>query len=164
VTAAWSSATRTSTLDETRARAEQLDRRARARSGRPLGPIRSGLDEIAAGQSWIFVSTGSAFDDPRPLLHAMSRGAAILAPAVCGMGERVAFGVNGWSYQSGDTRALAARLEALVRDHETRIALASRSVSRFGCLWSFQEMASRAADLVWGAWHLGASHQPGGRW
>jgi GT2 family glycosyltransferase len=134
-------------------RAAAIDRWAGRRT-RPIGSPAiahaAAFDDID-----VFVSTSTGWEDPRPLLHATARGAAILTPQACGVGERTAFGVNAWSYIAGDTVALASRLEVLIRDDSTRTALAGSSPGVFGCLWTFEQMAHRWADLLWAAWHVG---------
>jgi hypothetical protein len=135
-------------------RALIFDRRAGRRSGRRISPPMAG--EAAALQGVdLFVSTGTGWDDPRPLLHATACGAAILAPYECGLGERAFVGVNAWTYTGQDDRSLALRLQTLILDAPLRRRLGQRSREVFGCLWSFEEMADRWADLVWAAWHQG---------
>jgi GT2 family glycosyltransferase len=141
-------------------RAETFDRRVGQRRGRTIGSLRAGTVADLDGID-IFVSTGTGWEDPRPLLHATARGAAILAPYECGLGERASVGLNAWTYPCQDARALAARLETLVLDSTQRETLRRNSREVFGCLWTFDEMANRWADLVWGAWHGSATRGVG---
>jgi hypothetical protein len=146
-------------------RAEAFDRRLGRRDGRMLGSLASShnildaLDEVD-----LFVSTGTGWDDPRPLLHAAARGATIVAPQICGLGERTSLGRNAWTYCERDGETLAERLESLAAAmmHQPE-AWRQRSRHVFGCLWTFEQMCERWARLAWGAWHTGAQPSPGSR-
>ena len=99
-------------------------------------------------------SAGNVDGLPNVLLEALASGRPVVASAVAGIPDVVESGVNGVLVEPADPAALAAAIEALARDPETRVRLgrAARERAARALGWerdanTFEGMYAEAAAL-----------------
>jgi glycosyltransferase involved in cell wall biosynthesis len=112
-------------LEELRARARNRDV---ARAVHFLGPIEDPLGALGGMDVFVLPSWAEAF--PYVILEAMSRGRAILASDVGGVGEAVVDGESGVLVPARDHHALARELIGLLDDSDRRERMGSAALNR----------------------------------
>lgn len=99
----------------------------------------------------IFVLTSGMESYPRVILEAMSAGLAIVTTPVNGVVEQVREGINADYFPVGDIRQLAARLTALIEDHQRRERYRAASPVVLRGLTDHEEMGASYARLFYEA-------------
>jgi len=98
---------------------------------------------------------------PRVVPEAMAAGKPVVATAVDGTPEAVEDGLSGYLTPPGDTRAMAARVLALLRDRTLRSRMGEAGARRAG-EWDIDEMV-RAQERLYDALLEGVARPAGSR-
>jgi glycosyltransferase involved in cell wall biosynthesis len=143
-----------------RAQLEALARERRAPVLMPGNLERAALASALAAADAVAVPSvvdqaGNVDGLPNALLEAMAAGRPVVATRVAGIPEVVEHDVNGLLVPARDPAALAAALERLAREPETRarLAAAARATAETRLTWSaaalaFEECYAQAAALA----------------
>lgn len=95
----------------------------------------------------VFVLASRSEGFPNALLEAMASGCCVVASAVGGVPELVEDTRSGFLFPAGDVDSLAARLLAIVKDRDLRIAVGAAAAERAREHFSMESAAARMEQL-----------------
>jgi glycosyltransferase involved in cell wall biosynthesis len=114
-----------------------------------------------AADIYSFASKADTF--PNTVLEALACGTPVVATAVCGIPEQIEDGVTGFLVTPGDVKAMAARIEMLLREKDLRRQLGEKAAEharrRFDLNHQVKEYLTWYEEIV-GAWDRKESSRP----
>lgn len=114
-----------------------------------------------AADIYSFASKADTF--PNTVLEALACGTPVVATTVCGIPEQIEDGFTGFLVTPGDVKAMAARIEMLLRNEDLRLQLGENAAEharrRFDLNHQAKEYLTWYEEIV-GAWDRKGSSRP----
>lgn len=108
--------------------------------------VRSDVEKLL-GCANIFVLSSNFEGLPISIIEAMSKGLPVLASAVGGVPELVLHGVNGYLFEPGNHKDLAAYINEFSFDESKIKSFGSASLERYGMGFSVESMTRKVIDV-----------------